>query len=193
MNVIKEFIKRGSSMSNVSNIGTDKYNDEKTIRQTALEKIKEAMEPESTMSEEEKVEYENKLNKKIKMGDKLSQSEMDYIRRTNPYMYIHIKRVQMRREMLEKKFENCKSKKEVQEAYNLAMSGIDKKDPDRQALLTAFDNVTDEFKKTSQYKALPQEVKKEEEKEKEREKKIEDMIDTVNWDDNDMKSFDVIV
>ena len=37
--------------------------------------------------EEERQAFENKIQQKIKNGAKLSAKEMDYIRRTNPYIY----------------------------------------------------------------------------------------------------------
>jgi hypothetical protein len=165
--------------------------DEKDVRQQAMEKIKEALEPENNMSEEDKKAYEDKLNKKIKNGEELTSSELSYIRRTNPTLYIHVKRVQMQRELLEKKLENCKSKKEVDEAYSQAITGISKEDPDREALTNAYNNVTTEFKKTDKYRFLPQEIKKEEKKEKEHEKELEDVLDSAAFVDEVKKTFDI--
>lgn len=133
---------------------------------TKTEQIKDALEGTKFKTEEEKKYYDSKLNDKIKSGSKLSPSEMNYIRRTNPIMYMHIKRVQMKREILEKKLKNCKSKKEVNEVYTQAIAGINKKDPDKQALLSAYNNVAKELKKTWLYMSLPQEVKEKEKKEK---------------------------
>lgn len=178
-------------MPRVNTVGADHNNGEKTVQQLVLEKIKEVMEPESTMTEEDSTAYDNKINQKIKAGGKLTQSEMNYIRKKDPIMYAHVLRVQMQREMLEKKLKHCKSKKEVEEAYSQAIAGISKKDPDKQALISAYFDVTVEFKKTSKYKSLPDEVKKEEKKEKERERQIEDMIDMVDQKDIEISSFDV--
>ncbi|SNR87578.1 hypothetical protein SAMN05446037_1001171 [Anaerovirgula multivorans] len=124
-----------------------------------LEKIKQVLEGTNFKTEEEKSRYENKLNEKIKSGEKLSQSEMSYIQRTNPIMYMRIKRVQMQREMLERKLKQCKSKKEVAEAHNQAISMIHEKDPDKQLLVSAYNNVTKEFKNTREYRSLPLDIK----------------------------------
>lgn len=134
--------------------------------QTKNEMIKEAIEGIYFKSEEEKKSYEQKIDRKIKDGAKLSQSEMNYIRRTNPTMYMRILRVQMQRENLGNKLKRCKSKKEVQNVYCQAMSSISKEDPDKTALVSAYNNVTNEFKKSKEYKALPRVIKKEEEKTK---------------------------
>ena len=45
-------------------------------------------------SEEERQAFENKIQQKIKNGAKLSAKEMAYIRRTNPYIYQQVVRVQ---------------------------------------------------------------------------------------------------
>lgn len=166
---------------------------EKSVRQEILEKIKEALDPTGGMTDEEKQVYQKKIGQKIKNGEKLSPSEMRYIQMTSPEMYIHVKRVQMQREMLEKKLEHCKSKKEVEEAYTVAVSYINKDDPDREALLSAYHNVTLEFKKSDKYKALPEEVKEEDKVEKKKEKDMEDILDTIDLDtfDSEVFSFDM--
>lgn len=129
------------------------------IWRTNIEQIKKSLEGTNFKTEEEKNRYESKLNEKIKSGAKLSPSEMSYLQRSNPIMYMRVKRVQMQREMLENKMKRCKSKKEVEEAYNQAMCSIHEKDPDKQLLASAYNNVTKEFKKTREYKSLPWDVK----------------------------------
>jgi hypothetical protein len=149
---------KGNKISDIESKGTYEET-RKAILEAGLEKIKEALEGSSFKTEEEKDAYEKKLNEKIKLGSKLSQSEMNYIQRTNPAMYVHIKRVQMQRELLEKQLKRCRSKKEVEEAYTQAISMIDRKDPDKHLLVSAYNNVTNEFKKTSEYKSLPLDIK----------------------------------
>ena len=79
--------------SNVSNI----HQDESIKRQELFDKVKEAFTPESKMTDEEKSAYDKKVYGKFKMGKKLTQKELDYIRRTNPQMYMHVKRVQRKK------------------------------------------------------------------------------------------------
>jgi hypothetical protein len=135
----------------------------------SYENIKNILEGTDFKSEEEKIAYEKKLNEKIKMGAELSKGEMSYLQRTNPMMYMRIKRVQMQREMLKIKLKQCKSKKEVEETYNQAMSMISDKDPDKELVISAYQNVVKEFKKTKEYKSLPYEVKEEDRDKKEQE------------------------
>lgn len=133
------------------------------LHKNMMEKVKVLLEPEVTMTEEEKNAYENKMNQKIKMGKRLTQNEMNYIRRTNPIMYARILRIQLQREMLLRKYLSCRSKKEVEEVYSMAIAGISRKDPDKGALISAYDSATKEFKKSNTYKSLPLKNKKERE------------------------------
>ncbi len=130
----------------------------KNVLKTNVERIKEALEKSPFKTEEEKESYERKLNEKIKLGEKLTQREMDYLQRTNPMLYMRVKRVQMQREMLESRLKQCRSKKEVEEVYSQAMSMVHKKDPDKQLVMSAYNNVTKEFKKTKDYKELPEDI-----------------------------------
>lgn len=145
---------------NNNNENADNSSDDvKTKEQVYAEfrdKMKDILDPTSGMSDEEKARYDEKINQKIKNGEKLSDTEMRYIKIKSPYMYGMISRVQMQRQALEDKLKNCRSKEEVEESYNTAMMQVDKDDPAREPLCAAYDNVTKEFKKSSEYKSLPQ-------------------------------------
>jgi|GEM_PF-5784770 hypothetical protein len=119
---------------------------------------KDILDPTSGMSDEEKARYEEKVNQKIKNGEKLTGAEMQFIKMKSPYLYAMISRVQLQRQALEEKLKHCRSKEEVEDAYNQSMSRISKKDPAKVPLQAAYNNVTQEFKKTSQYKNLPQKI-----------------------------------
>lgn len=130
------------------------------------EKMKNLLDPTSGMSDEDKAKYEQKINQKIKNGEKLTSTEMNYLRIKSPYVYALISRVQLQRQALEDKLKNCRSKEEVEEAYNFAISHIAKDDPAREPLQAAYDNVTKEFKKSSEYKNLPRKTDNKDKKEK---------------------------
>ncbi len=134
----------------------EQINTHKQLLDECKEKINDLLDPTKGMSDEEKSSYEEKINQKIKIGAKLSASEMRYLQIKSPYLYAMISRVQMRRKVLEERLKCCRSKKEVEEAYNDAILHIGKKDPAKGPLIAAYDNVTKEFKKCSQYRALPQ-------------------------------------
>lgn len=129
------------------------------IRSLLKDKLDESLDPTSKMSDEEKADYERRINEKIKNGEKLTEAELQYIRIKSPYLYTMIARVQMQRQALEDRLKSCKSKEEVQDTYNFYVSNISKKDPAKEPLMAAYDNVTTEFKKTFQYKSLPEKRK----------------------------------
>lgn len=150
----------GKNLVGHFNIKDNKKSDEKVeALKTSLEKVKEAIDGANFKSEEEKIAYEKRLNDRIKLGAKLSPKEMNYLLRSNPIMYMRIKRIQSHRESLERRLKRCRSKKEVEQAYSDATSMIHPKDPDKQSLANAFGNVTRDFKKTREYHALPMEIK----------------------------------
>lgn len=114
-----------------------------------------AIEGTNFKSEEKEQAYRTKIYQKIEMGEKLTPQEMSYIQRTDPTMYMRIKRIQMQKEALERRLKQCRSKQEVDQVYSEAISMIHKKDPDRQLLIKAYDNTIRGYKKTGKYKALP--------------------------------------
>jgi hypothetical protein len=129
--------------------------------QKIFEQIKKSIEDSRFETEEEKKAYEDKLDKKIKLGKKLSIDDMEYIRKTNPTMYMHVMRAQMTREMTVNSLDNCKSKKEVQKVHISEIASIDEKDPDKEIMTAAVNDAVSEYKETDKYKALPEETKEE--------------------------------
>ena len=108
------------------------------------------------MSEEEKKKRLRKIEQKLKNGKKLTAEEMSFIQRYYPEKYPAIKRIQVMRESLEEKLEHASSKEEVQELYMLAVGMVSDKDPYQEEILSAYQYVIKEFKKSSAYKKLPQ-------------------------------------
>ena len=106
-------------------------------------------------SEEERQAFENKIQQKIKNGAKLSAKEMAYIRRTNPYIYQQVVRVQQRREALKEQLRHCRTKEEAQQVMSNAMTSISDKDPARDAMIAAVQNVSQQFRDSEAYQKLP--------------------------------------
>lgn len=106
-------------------------------------------------SEEERKAFENRIQLKIKNGAKLSAKEMDYIRRTNPYIYQQVVRVQQRREALKEQLRHCRTKEEAQQIMSNALTSISDKDPAREAMIAAVQNVSEQFRSSEAYQKLP--------------------------------------
>lgn len=113
------------------------------------------------MSEEEKEKRLKKIEQKLKNGKKLTAEEMNFIQQYYPEKYPAIKRIQVMRENLENKLEQTSSKQEVQDLYTLAVGMISEKDPYKEEILSAYQDVLQEFKKSSTYQKLPQKTENE--------------------------------
>ena len=136
------------------------------INEIKAEFVKEIMDRingDDFKSEEERQAFENKIQQKIKNGAKLSAKEMAYIRRTNPYIYQQVVRVQQRREALKEQLRHCRTKEEAQQVMSNAMTSISDKDPARDAMIAAVQNVriaavqnvSQQFRDSEAYQKLP--------------------------------------
>lgn len=124
-------------------------------KKNILKQMREAMSGVEFESEQEESEHEERIIEKIRSGAKLSQSELNYIRMKNPEAYARAVRMQLKREMLENKLKNCKTKEEVEDVSCMELGSIGKKDPDQECMINTIKRVITEFKKTSEYRRLP--------------------------------------
>lgn len=125
------------------------------IRAEFIKGIMDRINGDDFESEEERQAFENKIQQKIKNGAKLSAKEMAYIRRTNPYIYQQVVRVQQRREALKEQLRHCRTKEEAQQVMSNVMTSISDKDPARDAMIAAVQNVSQQFRDSEVYQKLP--------------------------------------
>jgi len=123
--------------------------------QYSLDKLKEALNPISFDSEEEKRAYEDKIMQKVNSGEKLTPQELSYLRQNNPDMYQKVMRLELKRKAVEQRLKNCKSKKEAEEVISNEISNVSEKDPDRKLILKVIEKTAKEFKKSPEYHVLP--------------------------------------
>ena len=128
------------------------------------------------------------LTAKLQSGKKLSQKEMDYLRKTNPIMYAHALRVQRMAEAVEEQLKHAKSKEEADQIISSALSGISKNDPDREYIFAAVNRISTEFHKSGAYEKLPNTVEEGDKEGKESgdifsdaDDKEDDGFDLKNW------------
>ena len=117
-----------------------------------------------TLSEEEKKKFVQKLYRKLESGKKLSADEMQYLRKNDPVTYAKAAKVQVLRESLKKQLKSATSKEKAADIYTQAMSRISEDDPARKEIMAAYDDVYKEFRKSDEYKALPNTEKEAKEK-----------------------------
>lgn len=131
--------------------------------------LKEAVDaifdPTTGMSEEEKKKFVQKLYRKLESGKKLSADEMQYLRKNDPVTYAKAAKVQVLRESLKKQLKSATPKEKAADIYTQAMSRISEDDPARKEIMAAYDDVYKEFRKSDEYKALPNTEKEAKEKE----------------------------
>ena len=107
------------------------------------------------MSYEEKEKMDARIMAKLKAGKKLSQKEMEYLRRTNPMMYAQAMRIQKMAEAVEEQLKHARSKEEANRIVSSAISGISKNDPYKEYIVAAINRVSTEFHKSGAYSKLP--------------------------------------
>ena len=117
-----------------------------------------------TVHEEEKKKFVQKLYRKLESGKKLSADEMQYLRKNDPVTYAKAAKVQVLRESLKKQLKSATSKEKAADIYTQAMSRISEDDPARKEIMAAYDDVYKEFRKSDEYKALPNTEKEAKEK-----------------------------
>ena len=140
------------------------------------------------MSEADRAKMEARINAKLQSGKKLSQEEMEYLRRYNPIMYAHALRVQRMAEAVEEQLKHAKSKEEADRIITSALNGISKNDPDREYIFAAVNRVATEFHKSGAYDELPNTIDEDDKKKKksgevfyDAEADKDDEFDLQNW------------
>ena len=119
------------------------------------------------MSEEDRAKMDSRIMAKLESGKKLSQKELDYLRKTNPIMYAHAMRVQRMAEAIEEQLKHAKSKEEADCIISASLSGISKNDPDREYIYAAVNRISTEFHKSGAYEKLPNTVEEGDKKNRE--------------------------
>lgn len=160
-----------------------------TIGLQLKEAVDSIFDPTTAMTEEQKKKFVEKLYKKLENGKKLTPDELQYLRMNDPVTYAKAARVQTLREAFKKQLENAKSKEEAADMYLQNMSRISEDDPAKKELEAAYSDVYEEFKKTENYRRLPETRK---EAEEERDKKNGKMKKKTEWEeDKEQKQVDI--
>lgn len=116
------------------------------------------------MSEEDRAKMDKQIILKLKSGKKLSQKELDHLRKTNPIMYAHAMRVQRMAEAIEEQLKHAKSKEEADRIISSALSGMSKNDPDKEYIVASVNRINTQFHKSGAYNKLPNTMEEAEKK-----------------------------
>ena len=109
--------------------------------------------PEEQTTNKEKIE---KIFTKLKAGKKLTSKDMAFLQSTDFDAYIHALRVQQTRKNLVSALKHAKSKAQANLIIARALGSIDDRDPDKEILIAAINDIGDKFKKSSAYQHLPE-------------------------------------
>ena len=109
--------------------------------------------PEEQKANKEKTD---KIMAKLKAGKKLTSKDMTFLQNTNFDAYIHALRVQQTRKNIVSALKHAKSKAQANLIIARALGSIDERDPDKELLIAAINDIADKFKKSSAYQHLPE-------------------------------------
>ncbi len=129
-----------------------------TINDVWENMIEGLVDPASDMTEDEKKEYERKIEQKMKMGKRLTSEELNFLRVYNPELYKSAMRVEILRKSLQNRLKSCRSKDEVNSVIMSQMGTIRsmKKDPDREYIAAMVREVVQKFKESGAFARLPE-------------------------------------
>ncbi len=97
-----------------------------------------------------------KIQAKLESGKRLSEKELNYLRKYNPQMYAHALRIEIKRRAVEEQLKHAKSKQQVQEIEDGALASIGKNDPIKKYMVAAVLRTVSEFRKSEAYQKLPE-------------------------------------
>ena len=109
--------------------------------------------PEEQKANKEKTD---KIMAKLKAGKKLTSKDMTFLQNTNFDAYIHALRVQQTRKNIVSALKHAKSKAQANLIIARALGSIDERDPDKELLIAAINDISDKFKKSTAYQRLPE-------------------------------------
>lgn len=149
--------------------------------------LNQIQEYQNEMSDEEKQKMEAIIQSKLKRGKKLTAEEMEYLRKYNPMLYLRALRIQKMAEAVEARLKNAKSKEEVTQIAAQSIAGISDKDPDKECIVAAINEVVNKFKNSDEYKRLPNTN----EEARQRKNKSGIKVKDINENDKENEEFDV--
>jgi hypothetical protein len=108
-----------------------------------------------SMSEEDKEKMRARIEAKLKSGKKLSPKEAKFLKETDPQMYMQYQRIRAMADNMASQLKHAKTKQQANDIITTSMSGVSDKDPCKEYILAAMNEVAKEFKKSSDYNRLP--------------------------------------
>jgi c-di-AMP phosphodiesterase-like protein len=108
-----------------------------------------------SMSDKEKSQMRARIEAKLKSGKKLSSKEEQFLRETDPKMYLQYQRIRSMADHMSEQLKHAKTKQQANDIITTAMSSVSDKDPCKEYALAAMNETAKEFKKSPAYGRLP--------------------------------------
>jgi hypothetical protein len=140
------------------------------------------------MSDKDKEKMNARIYAKLKSGKKLSSKEEQYLRSTNPQMYVQYQRIRTMSDCMENRLKHARSKEEANEIITSTISSVSDKDPYKQYMVAALNETAKDFRNSDTYTKLPN--KKDDAKKRNSSRQAYDGQDFSNdSDDSDLMSW----
>lgn len=107
------------------------------------------------MTEDEKNKLNAVITQKLKSGKMLSPKEVDYLRQTNPQLYMQYLRIRASADAMKEQLKNAKTKEQANNIFMMSTNAVSDKDPCKEYVLAALQRAADEFRKSPNYARLP--------------------------------------
>jgi hypothetical protein len=107
------------------------------------------------MSEQDKQKMRARIEAKLKSGKKLSSKEEQFLRETEPKMYLQYQRIRSMADHMSEQLKHAKTKQQANDIITTAVSSVSDKDPYKEYALAAMNEAAKEFKKSPEYGRLP--------------------------------------
>lgn len=107
------------------------------------------------MTEEQKANLNDKIQQKLKLGKELSKTEAQYLKETNPQMYIQYMRIRARAEVLAEQLKHAKTKQQANNIIMASAASVSDKDPYKEYIMAAINKVANDYKSAPGYQRLP--------------------------------------
>ncbi len=136
-------------------VPNDSKKDKDRLGEEIASKIREQVRESSNDKSQNDEKMMRKIMAKLKSGKKLTTKEENYLKQHNPELYLQYLRIRRMAEALESRLKNADSKEEVNDIIMESLSAISDKDPYKEYIIAALDEVAKEFKNSDGYEALP--------------------------------------
>jgi hypothetical protein len=109
-----------------------------------------------SMSDEEKEKMRARIEAKLKSGKKLTSEEEQFLKETDPQLYMQYKRIRAMADNMASQLKHAKTKQQANDIITTSLSSVSDNDPYKEYVLAAMNEVAKEFKKSPEYSRLPE-------------------------------------